>query len=62
MTRARLLGGLLALILLVCGAVIFLDQRGAFGDRDAASVSTPALQGDPPPASTSSVDGYGDLK
>lgn len=60
MNRARLLGGLLGLILIACGAVIFLDQRGAFGPRDAASVSVPGIQGDPPPASTG--DGYGDLK
>ena len=61
MNRIRLLSGLLALILLGCGAVIFLDQRGAFGGGTAGhpGVSTPANPGTPLP---SSGDGYGDLR
>lgn len=69
MSRARLLGGLLALILLGCGAVIVLDQQGAFGDRSAppAQGTTPLAPETVPtdtsaPADPGSGSGYGDLK
>ncbi|MFC4424701.1 hypothetical protein [Deinococcus navajonensis] len=64
MSRARLLGGLLALILLGCAAVIVLDQQGAFGRQEGATndpgaVSVPAAS---PPAEPEGTGGYGDLK
>ncbi|EYB66966.1 hypothetical protein DEIPH_ctg056orf0006 [Deinococcus phoenicis] len=61
MTRARVLGALLALILLVCGVVIYLDQRGAFGETSASGPgpATAPLTPNPP---ASGDPGYGELK
>ncbi|UQN07510.1 hypothetical protein [Deinococcus sp. QL22] len=64
MSRSRVIGGLLALILLACGAVIFLDQNGAFGTTS-QSVTTPSPITPDAPAplpDTSTSDGYGELK
>ncbi|MFC4639931.1 hypothetical protein [Deinococcus hohokamensis] len=65
MSRARLLGGLLALILLGCAAVIVLDQQGAFGSPAATSASsadTVTAPAGTPAGGTESTGGYGDLK
>ncbi|GBF07319.1 hypothetical protein DAERI_130149 [Deinococcus aerius] len=60
MRRARVLGTLLVLILLICGGVIYLDQRGALGaSSPGQTTATPAT----PSTSTPSDDpGYGELK
>lgn len=66
MSRSRVVGGLLALILVVCGAVIYLDQNGTFGDTSTPVVNpvdtstTPTSPAPLPDTSTS--DGYGELK
>lgn len=60
MRRARVLGTLLVLILLVCGGVIYLDQRGAFGESSPGQATTPASSGTT--TSTSDDPGYGELK
>ncbi len=64
MTRSRIVGSLLALILLACGAVIFLDQNGAFGSPP-QSVNTPVPitpDNSAPLPDTSTSDGYGELR
>lgn len=63
MTRARVLTAVLAAILLLCAAAIYLDQQGFF---DASTVSAP-LKPSPAatpatPVDTTSGDGYGELK
>ena len=66
MTRARVLTAVLAAILLLCAAAVYLDQQGFFGGR--ATVSTPSIPTTPvkpPPATppnTTNGDGYGELK
>ncbi|THF70755.1 hypothetical protein E7T06_06395 [Deinococcus sp. Arct2-2] len=63
MSRSRVVGGLLALILLGCGVTIFLDQNGAFGDTPASVVNPVNTPGTPTPQpDTSGADGYGELK
>lgn len=70
MSRARVLTAVLAAILLLCAAAIYLDQQGFFGGE--ATVSTPASPVSPsspatpvPPATppgTTTGEGYGELK
>lgn len=63
MSRSRVIGGLLALILLGCGVAIYLDQSGAFGDTPAPVVNPVGTPGTPAPLpDTSGSDGYGELK
>ncbi|MFB9991692.1 hypothetical protein ACFFLM_06895 [Deinococcus oregonensis] len=64
MSRSRVIGGLLALILLGCGAAIFLDQNGAFGNTSQSiNVPSPVDPGtSAPQPDTSTSDGYGELK
>ncbi|GGL17245.1 hypothetical protein [Deinococcus radiotolerans] len=62
MNRSARIGGLLALILLICGAVIVLDQtRTQTGAASTPATGTPAT-GTSTPTPPSSNDGYGDLK
>ncbi|WP_339097469.1 hypothetical protein ACINK0_16850 [Deinococcus sp. VB343] len=65
MSRARLIGALLALIVLACIVVIVLDQRGFFGGQNPSptpsptwTVPTPDPAPEPAPADGG---GYGDL-
>ena len=67
MSRARLIGALLALIVLACVAVIVLDQRGFFGGQEPSpapspgwTVPTPDPAPTPEPVPTDN-SGYGDL-
>jgi len=64
MSRSRVVGGLLALILVVCGAVIYLDQNGAFGDTSTPVVNPvdTSTTAPTPLPDTSTSDGYGELK
>lgn len=63
MSRSRVVGGLLALILVVCGAVIYLDQNGAFGNTSTPVVNPVDTSTTPAPLpDTSTSDGYGELK
>lgn len=64
MSRARLIGGLLAAILLACAVVIYLDQKNNAGSGSSGTVSAPANPGSvPAPApQPSGSGGYGDLK
>lgn len=63
MSRSRVIGGLLSLMLLGCGVTIFLDQNGAFGDTAAPVVNPATTPGTPTPLpDTSGADGYGELK
>lgn len=62
MTRARVLGALLALVLLGCGVVIFLDQRGAFGGTGTTTTGSNTPGPTPPATDSSNDDGYGDLR
>ncbi|MDB5045631.1 MAG: hypothetical protein JWQ08_1681 [Deinococcus sp.] len=64
MNRSRIVGGLLALILLICGVTIFLDQNGAFGNTSqSVNLPSPVTPGTPAPQpDTSGSDGYGELK
>lgn len=64
MNRARVLGVLLALILLGCGVVIFLDQRGAFGNTSTSSTvsNSTSSNGTPPATDSPNDDGYGNLR
>lgn len=64
MSRSRVIGGLLALILLACGAVIFLDQNGAFGTpSQSVTLPSPITPDAPAPLpDPSTSDGYGELK
>lgn len=60
MRRARLLGTLLVLILLICGGVIYLDQRGAWGtSTPSQTTATPTA---PSTSTTTGDPGYGELK
>ncbi|WP_221091060.1 hypothetical protein [Deinococcus aquaedulcis] len=60
MNRAARIGALLALILVVCGVVIVLDQRGATaGSPPAGPAATPATSA---PATPQDPGGYGGLK
>ena len=61
MNRSARIGGLLALILLICGAVIVLDQTRAHDSTSpgAGTTNTAPAQTTTPPSSN---DGYGDLK
>ncbi len=61
MRRARVLGTLLVLILLVCGGVIYLDQRGAFGKSSTGQATNSASSGTNT-TSTPDDPGYGELK
>ena len=66
MTRARVLTAILAAILLLCAAAIYLDQQGFFGGptlstpSPASSPATPSTPATPPDSSNG--DGYGELK
>lgn len=63
-SRARLFGGLLAAILLLCTLVIFLDSRGTFGggsDATSTPYSAPAGQPASPTAPPSGGGDYGGL-
>jgi hypothetical protein len=61
MTRARVLTAVLAAILLLCAAAIYLDQQGFFGGEATVSTpSTPIIPATPP--NPTSGDGYGELK
>ncbi|UBV42411.1 hypothetical protein LAJ19_12380 [Deinococcus taeanensis] len=64
MSRGARLGALLALILVVCGAVIALDQLHVLdGTTRAPSSSTaPASTPATPPGTNSDSGSYGDLK
>ena len=64
MTRARVLTAVLAAILLICAAAIYLDQQGFFGGGNTVSTpSTPSAPATPAtPPSTTNSDGYGELK
>ncbi len=66
MTRARVLTAVLAAILLLCAAAVYLDQQGFFGGD---TLSTPARSSSPITPSTPATppddangDGYGELK
>ncbi len=68
MSRARLIGTVLGLILLVCAGVIYADQKGMFGGQSTAAsplpatgtpATTPGTAPVPQPANSS---GYGDVK
>lgn len=60
MKRSRLIGGLLAVILLACVAVIVLDQMGLFGGTQ--TTTTPTNNPNTTPGTPSNGDGYGGLK
>ncbi|CAM3997513.1 hypothetical protein [Deinococcus marmoris] len=67
MTRARVLTAVLAAILLLCAAAVYLDQQGFFGGESAVSTptqpATPAQRSTPAaPPDTTNGDGYGELK
>ncbi|MDV6373004.1 hypothetical protein [Deinococcus arenicola] len=70
-TRARVLTAVLAAILLVCAAAVYLDQQGFFEGRTTVSTPVqPTTPAQPPapaappttPTNTSTGDGYGELK
>ncbi len=71
MNRARLISTLLGLILLACAAVIYLDQRGTFGNTSAGTPppasteitpTSPTNTTTPVPAQPTDSSGYGGLK
>lgn len=63
MNRSRLISGVLVVILLVCGVVIFLDQNGVFsGSNSGSRPPVTAPSGQPTTAPPTTGDGYGDLK
>lgn len=66
-SRAKMLIGALLSILLVCAALIFLDQKGAFGGGNSGgtrpTINTPSGGAAPTPTpQPSSGGGFGDLK
>ncbi|MBZ9750585.1 hypothetical protein GO986_12975 [Deinococcus sp. HMF7620] len=61
MNRAARLGGLLALILVVCGVVIALDQNRS-ATANVGTDPAPSAPTETVPATPSGGSGYGDLK
>lgn len=64
MTRSRLIGGLLGLVLLACAAVIVLDQNGMLssGTQTTKTQKNNTPTPSDPGNNTSNGDGYGGLK
>ena len=62
MTRSRVIGLVLFVILLGCVAVIALDQLGLFGGAQTVNAPATPTAPTPLPGTPSTGDGYGDLK
>ncbi|WP_309571246.1 hypothetical protein [Deinococcus sp.] len=62
MSRSRLIGTILFVVLLACVAVIVLDQMGMFSGSQSAGTPTSSPSPSAPAGTPTNGNGYGELK